>query len=120
MKKTCIRGFIRLILSCLLGISFASQIDAGQYLEKNDTLVLYRDTGMFLAAISASTDPVQCRIKKTGRTFGADHMQPPGLSSASGRLTRHFTLSWLFEKTEKNPVSGPNSPNLHDRAPPSP
>jgi hypothetical protein len=118
MKTACGCRFLRLILTCFLGICFASPIDAGPRPVKQEILVTHQG-GVLWATISASTDPAQCRIKKTDRTSGVCELQPDGLSATSCRFNRHLTHLWFFGKTGKNPVASLYSANSHGRAPPS-
>ncbi len=118
MKTACGCGCVRLILACFLGISFASPIDAGLN-HSNQKILLPRQGGMVWATFYPSTDPIQYRIKKTGRTFISEDLQPDGLSSTLGRFKRHRPHAWILGNTEKKPLARFYSPDLHGRAPPS-
>ena len=110
---------MKLILACFLGISLASPIDAGPYLEKQEILLEHHNASMVLAIMFTSTDSIEYRIKRTVKTFGTDYSQSDCSSYALGRFDRPLAFSWFHGKTETNHVAGPYSPNLHGRAPPS-
>ena len=121
MRIACTGRFIRLIVACFAGISFASTIDAAFLSSQfpRGALVFQHGADIILAPGSASTDPAEFRINKTGRAFSAGNVQTDRPSPAAGRFDRNRVLLWLLDRTETDPITGVYFPNLHDRAPPS-
>jgi hypothetical protein len=118
MIKACNCRFIRLILACVLGISFAAPHTAGSSLSDREILSRHQDADTVLATISVSPDPIVNRIKKRNRAFSADTLQSLEISSVSEWFDWNLTPLRLLSETATGTVAGQLSPDIHDRAPP--